>query len=481
MNRLGSRPGRRGEGLARGPRHAVALVLGVIAGLIWTELPVDELVTHVGAADRPPAQHALSWLSVHDRRIVDESGRTVLLRGFNTSTLLESTVLRSPLDDEDAAMMESDGFDVVRVAVSWGRLEPQRGQWDQSYLEDIADTVRMLTAHHLWVVLDMHFLDWSSSFGGSGAPAWASVPLAPNLHLGVLGDWQRHLSPAVNLANSYFWVSPDWQADYMRAWQLLAERFRADSGVAGYDLYNEPHAIPLPPVRFEKDFMWPLYAHTIDAIGAVDPNHLFIVEGQLLSAFGTAIVPLRAPNLVYSPHEYTGSLVPPIFDGNPQPLDDHVRQSANEAFRVPGALWIGEWGMSATQSQATTWIDDALAAFTAAGAGWAWWQWREDSPWGIRDTAGHTNLTLLDHLARPYLAAAPAGVSVAVPAAAGVTLALTVDPTYGGADIEVSYPALHHPPQVSSTCAAVSSRWDPTTARLVISAADGGPCTIATN
>ncbi len=52
--------------------------------------------------------------------------------------------------------------------------------------------------------------------------------------------------------------------------------------MAGYDLYNEPHAIPLPPIRFERDFMWPLYARTIDAIGAVDPNHLFIVEGQLL-------------------------------------------------------------------------------------------------------------------------------------------------------------------------------------------------------
>jgi endoglycosylceramidase len=477
---MGSRRRRHGEWLWHGPRTFVAVVLGVIAGLIWTEVPVDDLVTHVGAASRPPSQHALSWLSVRNRHIVDESGRTVLLRGFNTSTLLEPTVLRSRLDQQDATMMESNGFDVVRVAMSWGRLEPQRGQWDLTYLQEIADTVSMLTAHHLWVVLDMHFLDWSSKFGGSGAPAWASVPLAPDLRLSILGDWQRHLSPAVNLANSYFWVSPDWQADYMHAWQLVAERFRSDSGVAGYDLYNEPHAIPLPPVRFEKDYMWPLYAHTIDAIGAVDPNHLFIAEGQLLSAFGTAIVPLHAPNLVYSPHEYTGSLVPPIFDGNPQSLDDHVRQSASEAFRVPAALWIGEWGMSATQSQATAWIDDALAAFTAAGAGWAWWQWREDSSWGVRDSAGDTNLALLDHLARPYLAAAPAGVGVALPLGAGVTLALTVDASYAGADIEVAYPG-RHPPQLSSTCAEVASRWDPITARLVISAAAGGPCTIATN
>lgn len=471
---------RRGES-ERGARSLIAVCLAVIASLLWIELPVDALVAKVGAEDRPPAEAGLSWLSVRNQHIVDESGRTVMLHGFNTSTLLEPTVLRSPLDDEDAAMMESDGFDVVRVAVSWGRLEPQRGRWDQGYLQDLADLVRMLTDHHLYVILDMHFLDWSSQFGGSGAPDWAAVPGMPQLNIGLLGDWQRHLSPAVNAANLYFWVSPDWQADYMKAWQVIAERFRGESGVAGYDLYNEPHALPVPPVRFEKSFLWPLYARTIDAIGVVDPNHLFIVEGELFGDFGTTIVPLAAPNLIYSPHEYTGSLIPPTFDGNTKPLDDDVRKGADEASRVPAALWVGEWGMPATQAGAGAWIDRALQDFAANGAGWAWWQWREDSPWGVRDTAGHTNLTLLGHLARPYLLAAPTGVSSVAPLAAGVTLALTVDPRYDGATIDVAYPALRHPPQVGSTCAGLASHWDPTTARLVITVQAGNVCTIATN
>ena len=68
----------------------------------------------------------------------------------------------------------AQGFDVVRLAVSWGRLEPQRGTWDTAYLDAIDSTVRLLNSHHIYVVLDMHFLDWSSSFGGSGAPSWAT-------------------------------------------------------------------------------------------------------------------------------------------------------------------------------------------------------------------------------------------------------------------------------------------------------------------
>ena len=457
----------------------VAVALAVIAGVVWVEMPVDGLTTTVGPLDRPHAQHGLSWLSVRDRAIVDEAGRTVTLHGFNTSTLLESTVLRSPLDDGDAAMMEADGFDVVRLAVSWGRLEPQRGTWDTTYLESIEATVGMLTAHHLYVVLDMHFLDWSSALGGSGAPAWATLPLAPNLSIAGLGDWQRHLSPAVNAANTYFWLSPDWQRDYMQAWQLLARAFRDDSGVAGYDLYNEPHAIPLPPVRFEKDDLWPLYAHTIDAIGAVDPNHLFIVEGQLLSDFGTTVVPLTAPDLVYSPHEYTGSLVPPAFDGSASALDDHVAQVAGEAAQVPAALWIGEWGMAASQPMSTAWVDDALDAFARAGAGWAWWQWREDSAWGVRDSAGHTDTALLTHLARPYVAAAPAGVDVQSAPIAGAAVSVVVTPAYDGGDIEVAWPALRLPPLVISTCVGATSSYDAVAGRVSVSAAAAqAQCTI---
>ncbi|MDQ6856495.1 MAG: glycoside hydrolase family 5 protein [Candidatus Dormibacteraeota bacterium] len=448
----------------------------MVASLLWFDLPVAALTTSVGPVDRPPATWNLSWLSVVGRRIVDEQGRTVLLHGFNTSTLLEPTVQRSPLDDGDATLMERDGFDVVRLAVSWGRLEPERGHWDSAYLADIAAKVQLLNSHHIYVVIDMHFLDWSSAFGGSGAPTWAAVPGIPNLRWDPLGDWQRHLSPAVNAANTYFWLSPDWQADYLQTWQLLARHFRDNSGVAGYDLYNEPHAIPLPPIRFERDFMWPLYARAIDAIGAADTNHLFIVEGQLFGDFGTTVVPLQAPNLVYSPHEYTGSLVPPIFDGNAQPLDDHVAQVGGEATRVPAALWIGEWGMSATQSKATTWIDDALSAFDRAGSGWAWWQWREDSPWGIRDTAGHTDATVLAHLARPYLAAAPAGVHATAGKGVSGSLTVTVDATVTGGQVVIAWPLVStSAPMVSGSCTG-GSVWDGATARLLLNVTAGGAC-----
>ena len=62
---------------------------------------------------------------------------------------------------------------------------------------------------------------------------------------------------------------------------------------------------------FEKLWMWPLMSRTVQAIGAVDPNHLFIVEATLFVDLPTTIVPVAARNLVYAPHVYTGALVPP--------------------------------------------------------------------------------------------------------------------------------------------------------------------------
>ena len=469
---------RRAAERARGPRCIAAVGLAIAASLAWFELPVSALGTTVGPPDRPPPTGGLEWLSTRAGHIVDTDGRTVLLRGFNTSALLEGKVLRSPFDAGDASLIEREGFDVVRVAVSWGRLEPQRGHWDTSYLDQLSATVRLLTAHHVYAVIDMHFLDWSAALGGSGAPAWATLPLFPTLHISALGDWQRHLSPSVVAATSYFWLAPDWQADYIAAWQHIAARFRDDSAVAGYDLFNEPHSVPLPPIRFERDLMWPLYARTIDGIGAVDPNHLFIVEGQLLGDFGTTVVPLRAPDLVYSPHEYTGSLVPPSFDGNAAALDAHVSSVAAEARQVPAALWVGEWGMGADQARVTGWIDDAIDAFDAAGAGWAWWQWREDSPWGVRDTAGTVATRILLHLARPYLAAAPAGVHAFGADGVNGALSVTVDSVYAGGPIEVAWPSLTAgTPAFGGTCTGVP-QWDPVTARLVVTVDGPVPCTM---
>jgi endoglycosylceramidase len=452
----------------------------VPAFALWLVLPVGALTASVPPAHRGPAQPGLPWLAVHDAKIVDDQGRTVLLRGFNDDALIESNsgpAPPAPLDSTDATIMQTSGFNVVRLPIVWSLLEPARGQFDAAYLEHIVDAVTLLNAHGMYVVLDMHFLGWSATYGGSGAPAWATVAGIPDPHWGPMPSILRLLSPAINVSTAYFWVTGDWQAEYLKTWQHVAARFRDNSGVAGYDLINEPHSFPLPPFRFDKDQLWPFYAHAIDAVGAVDPNHLFFLDNDMAGDIPTTVVPLSAPGVVYAPHVYTGALIPPDFTGDPQPLREHVDELAREANTVPAALWFGEFSINFDHMHSAQWVTAALDAFDDHHAGWAWWQWREAAGWGIRSADGkRINTSFLKLLARPYLAAAPSGVTADHGDGVHGSLAITAPAARGEGAIEVAWPEYSlGAPRVWSDCGATAS-WDKSTVRAVISVPPGVGC-----
>jgi hypothetical protein len=377
--------------------------------------------------------------------------------------------------------MRRSGFNIVRLPVAWSSLEPQRGRIDDVYLEHIVETVRLLNRHRLYVVLDLHMtLAWGPRFGGAGAPRWAAVPLVPHVTAGEAGDWLEAVSPAVLAANSYFWLQPDWQADVLLVWSVLASRFQDTSGVVGYDLFNEPGAAPLPPGLFEERWLWPFYARTHDVIRRIDAHHLLFVEPPLVFALPPRIPPMDAQALVYSPHVYTGSLAPPAFVDDPDRLVSRVHEQVGEAHRLSGAAaWWGELGVDNGKPFAAIWADTALDALDDVDAGWAWWQWRQDWGWGVRNHAGDfTNTDFLRHLARPFLAAAPAGVHAGRGDGLRGDLRLTVDAVHANQSAIVAWPgATLGTPRVSGDCVAEWD-WAPALGEVRIFLTERGACLV---
>jgi endoglycosylceramidase len=479
---VGMRPPRRPPERARGPVLWIALILLPLAGLSWAYVPLSPLVTHVPAAHRGPLSNGLDWITTSSGHMVDSAGRTILLRGFNVDSLLEEGVRHADLTETDAQLMESSGVSVVRVPFSWGLLEPQRGVVDTGYLDRIAGLVDMLARHDIHTILALHIRDWSAHYGGSGAPDWATAPpVFPDFRSWLPSNWGTHVNPAMNAATTYFWLSPDWQADYTLVWRAVAQRFAGNSAVAGYDLYNEPHPLPIPPRIFEQQYMWPFYARLIDDIGGVDPNHLFLVEGIFFGDYGTSMRALAAPGLVYAPHVYTGSLVPPAFDGTDRrPLQRRIAEQRDEATTLPAAFFEGELGFDRSQPYATGWADTALDALDDAGAGWAWWQWKESRQWGVVTADGSfVDTAWLAHLARPFLYAAPAGVSAGHGDGVNGTLRVHVDAQHGDAAAVVSWSATTlSAPAWSGACVA-SGAWDAATARLTLTLRAGAACDVA--
>ena len=458
---------------------AALSLVAVAAATVWGLIPPAGLTVALATGPTRP-DGALPWLATAHGRIVDPTGRTVILRGFNDDALLDYPWRRPPpLDATDAELMRRAGFDVVRLPISWSRIEPRRGQIDWAYLDLIAHSVSLLERDGLYTVLDMHFLPgWGLAFDAPSAPAWADVPALPNVDWAHVDPFGKDTNPAEMAAEVHFWTTSDWQADFMLAWEAVARRVASDPGLAGYDIYNEPHPFPIPPRLFEQQYMWPLYARTIGAIGGVDPNHLFFVESTLFGNTATAMVPLRVPDLVYSPHLYTAGLVPRVLSPGPNPLQDAVAEREREAAILPAALWFGELGVQHSWPGARGWADTALESLAAAGSGWAWWQWRQDGGWGIRNEAGtRLDLAFLRHLARPYLRAAAPGIR-AQSSSPAADLAFTVPGGRRPASVEVAWPALlYPPPKVTASC-AVQKSYDAAAAVLTIALPAGAECRV---
>ena len=134
--------------------------------------------------------------------IVDEEGRQVILRGINLNSLAEYARANPdfdpvrPLTDDEWDAMAAEGFDAVRLLVSWSRLEPERGRIDESYVDEIRRAVRDAAARDMYTVVDMHQDAWGldvatppgvdcasgtePSTGWDGAPAWATPDARAN-------------------------------------------------------------------------------------------------------------------------------------------------------------------------------------------------------------------------------------------------------------------------------------------------------------
>jgi Cellulase (glycosyl hydrolase family 5) len=208
------------------------------------------------------------------------------------------------------------------------------------------------------------------------------------------------------------------------------------------------------------------------------PSPPLIVESTLFDDSGTLVEPLSAPNIVYSPHFYFGSLVKvPFEQDSPNAPAARLRQRSFEARLLPAPLWIGELGIDGYASGAAAYTQSAVTTLDELGSGWTWWQWRQDGGWGIRSTDGRRlDAGSLARLARPYLQAAPAGVTAT---AADHGLAISVDAgANGGARlIEVAYPGLTRGrPEAAGGC-LVDSSWSE--GELVLSVAPGAACSIA--
>ncbi len=208
-------------------------------------LPFGQAATVPARPHPGPTTRFSGFVRVSGRQFLDASGKPLLLHGINVANKSKEQGYVGDLAPSDFAAIRSWGMNCVRLAIFWDGLEPKPGRIDEGYLDRIAQQVEWAKAQGLYVLLDMHQDLYSVKFS-DGAPAWATLDEGKPHVAGAVWSDAYYASAAVQTALDNFWsnrIAPDGvslQDHYARVWRRVAQRFRDEPAVIGYDLMNEP-------------------------------------------------------------------------------------------------------------------------------------------------------------------------------------------------------------------------------------------------
>lgn len=406
-------------------------------------------------------------------RFVDGEGREVLFSGVNVNSYGEywqfdpdsPPVL--PFTEVDMDLIQGMGWNVVRLLLTWSRVEPVPGEYDEGYLDTIEAVIRQLESRGIYTMIDLHQDAWGPhtvarddencpegtipASGWDGAPEWATLDQgAPRCYPDhpLLGE--REFSPAVMLAFLSFWQDTEGpggigiQTRYHAMLTRLAKRFSPLDAVMGYDVMNEPNAwnaeilaaaLPGQQLDGQAAYLSNFYEKALKAIRkgeeeAGSPTRLVIIEPSpdwQLSRPGVSVPQFEHDGqIAYSPHIYQGGIVP-------VPLDEEPFQRARSEAAAYGGIPIltGEWGSSPARAldPEDDYFERSYAyqdQFRIGGTLWLWhvacgdphfakkpYQGIDPTFWGFYDMECPGNKVLgfrddyANALRRPLLRAAP--------------------------------------------------------------------------
>lgn len=182
--------------------------------------------------------------------LLDEHGRERIFYGINVcdkGCFVEENGARCfnyKWNDDMLKEFKKQGYNLIRLGITWEAIEPERGQYNDVYIAAIKGMLDKCHEYGMYAYVDMH-QDLYSGWGngpGDGAPAWACYT-----------DGIEYKIPKFVWAESYFYGKATHRAfdnfwdnkygvqdDFRKMWVYLAKKLDGHPALFGYDLLNEP-------------------------------------------------------------------------------------------------------------------------------------------------------------------------------------------------------------------------------------------------
>ncbi|MDB4113793.1 cellulase family glycosylhydrolase, partial [Flavobacteriaceae bacterium] len=257
----------------------------------------------------------------------------------------------------DVDSLAAWGFNSIRLPMHYNLMtlpiedEPIAGQqtWIEEGFTIIDNLLEWARPHNIYIILDMH-----AAPGGQGYNA----------------DISDYDSTKPSL-----WESKPNQDKLVALWRKLADRYKDNEWIGGYDLINETNW-DLPNGTLLRE----VFERITAAIREVDKNHIIYIEGNDYANNFTGLTPPWDDNMVYSFHKYWSTV-------NDDDLDWILPMRDQQ--NVP--LWMGESG-----ENSNTWYTRFISLLEKNDVGWAWWTIKKvgdiDSPFSVKLNPGYQKI-----------------------------------------------------------------------------------------
>jgi len=316
-------------------------------------------------------------------------GRPVMLHGVNLGgwLMMEAYILHAPnLPERDLKkqfeekyglkgaqefetlfrnnfILESDiqniarlGFNCIRVPFNHKLIEKRPYRYDLGGVAYLDRVIRWAKKHKIWVILDLH---------------------------GACGS-QNHDWHSDSYGKAELWTNKSYQQRTYVLWEFLADRYKNETALAGYDLLNEA-------VLNDTSLLNHFYKEVIRAIRSADKNHILFIEGSKWAQDLGCLDHFDDDNYVLSVHNYepinfTFNLVPYLKyplkakGGGWTKATTLKIQLAHEkiAKQHKAPVFVGEFGVNYRLGlfNEQLWLKECLECFKTLGFHWTYWTYK---------------------------------------------------------------------------------------------------------
>ncbi len=193
----------------------------------------------------------MDTIRTSDMKFIDSYGRERIFNGMN---VVDKTNYTPGFTENEFSKdlfwideFRKKGFNIIRLGMTWSVVEPEKGKYNEEYLNSIEKIMDECHEKGIYVYLDMHQDLYCSRTGaGDGAPDWA-IDSAPYKFQKTKIVWAEGYfwGRAVHRAFDNFWTNKKVDGDglidcYINMWKHVAERFCNHPALFGFDVFNEP-------------------------------------------------------------------------------------------------------------------------------------------------------------------------------------------------------------------------------------------------